>query len=192
MEIAKTKTQNNFRIHPQQFALYLGIAGIIMMFSALTSAYIVRQAAGNWLEFRLPNLFFTSTAFIILSSMTLQYSYISLKKGAFSMYKLSLSMTFILGLLFVVLQYGAWLQLEEIGVYLTGNPAGSFVYALSGLHAFHVLGGIGALVMALVYAFNLPSKVTEKRLLRLRMTAHYWHFVGVLWIYLLTFFILQK
>lgn len=192
MEIAKARQQNNFKIHPQQFALYLGIAGIIMMFSALTSAYIVRQAAGNWLEFRLPNLFYTSTAFIILSSITIQYSYNSLKNGAFGLYKLSLLVTFILGLLFVLLQYGAWIQLEEIGVYLTGNPAGSFVYALSGLHAFHVLGGIGALIMALVYAFNLPSKVTEKRLLRLRMTAHYWHFVGLLWIYLLTFFILQK
>lgn len=163
-----------------------------MMFAALTSAYIVRQAAGNWLEFRLPDMFFISTGIIITSSITLHAAYISFNKSLFPAYKALLVISFILGLAFVFTQYAAWLQLEEIGVYLTGNPSGSFVYALSGLHAFHVLGGIAALIMAMVYAYSLPNKWTARRNHRFRMTVHYWHFVGVLWIYLLLFFILQK
>jgi cytochrome c oxidase subunit 3 len=192
MDSLKTQSQNGWRIHPQLFALYLGIGGIIMMFAALTSAYIVRQAAGNWLEFRLPDMFFISTALIVVSSLTLHGSYLAFKNSNFRLYKSLLITTLFLGLGFVFTQYSAWLKLEEIGVYLTGNPSGSFVYALSGLHAFHVLGGIAALVMALIFAFNLPERWTSRRNHRFKMTVHYWHFVGGLWIYLLLFFILQK
>mgnify|MGYP000085447491 CR=1 FL=1 len=45
------------RIHPLKFALWVGMASITMMFGAFTSAYIVRRASGNWLEFELPNIF---------------------------------------------------------------------------------------------------------------------------------------
>jgi cytochrome c oxidase subunit 3 len=79
-----------------------------------------------------------------------------------------------------------------IGIELTTNPSGSFVYVISGLHAAHILGGIGALVIALIHAFVLKYKVTEGRKLRFEMTLTYWHFVDVLWIYLLLFFTLQS
>jgi cytochrome c oxidase subunit 3 len=188
----KAATNLTGRMHPQLFALYLGLGGIVMMFAALTSAYIVRQAAGNWLEFRLPNLFFMSTAVILISSVTLQYSYYSFVHGKFSTYKSMLWATLVLGIVFLGMQYGGWLQMENIGVYLTGNPSGSFVYAMSGLHAFHVLGGIAALLIALIFAIQLPNKVTDRRKLRFQLTLHYWHFVGVLWLYLLIFLMLQK
>ncbi|MEO7176886.1 MAG: cytochrome oxidase subunit III, partial [Saprospiraceae bacterium] len=68
--------QTPTRIHPQKFALWASLAGMIMMFTALTSAYVVRQAQGNWLEFRLPDIFFFNTAVILLSSITLQMSYV--------------------------------------------------------------------------------------------------------------------
>ena len=83
----KAATNISGKMHPQLFALYLGLGGIVMMFAALTSAYIVRQAAGNWLEFRLPNLFFMSTAVILVSSITLQYAYHSFVQGKFTLYK---------------------------------------------------------------------------------------------------------
>jgi cytochrome c oxidase subunit III len=186
--------RDNFRnkIHPQVFGLWIAMASIVMMFAAMTSAYVVRQAAGNWLEFQLPNQFFYSTTAILLSSLTIQMSYRSFISGHEWRYKLLMLTTMLLGLIFVVLQYSGWQEMESIGVYLTGNPSGSFVYVISGMHAAHVLGGLAALVVAAVQAFVLSFKPTPKRKLRFKLVVHYWHFVDFLWIYLLLFFILQN
>ncbi len=180
------------KIHPWKFALWLGCGSILMMFAAWTSAYIVRQAAGNWLEFKLPNVFFYNTATIVLSSLALQGSYIAFKRGNEIGYKLLLILAALLGFAFVSLQYVGWLELKNIGVELTTNPSGSFIYVLTAFHAIHVLGGIGVLAVAMVHAFALKFKPTTKRLLRFELTLTYWHFVDFLWIYLLVFFTLQK
>lgn len=178
-------------IHPKKFALWVGMASITMMFAAFTSAYIVRQAAGNWLEFELPALFFVSTGVILLSSASLHGSYTAFKKGREKLYKGLMVLTFLLGLAFVVLQYQGWQALAASGVELTTNPSGSFVYVISGIHAAHVLGGIAALVVALIHAFALPFRFSAARKLRFELTATYWHFVDLLWLYLLFFFLFQ-
>ncbi|MEM1218669.1 MAG: cytochrome c oxidase subunit 3 [Bacteroidota bacterium] len=178
------------KIHPKKFALWIACASMMMLFAAFTSAYVVRQAAGNWLEFQLPSLFFYSTVVILLSSLTLHGSYFSFKQGNVGLYRGLLILSLILGLGFVVLQYMGWNQLNAIGVPLDGNPAGSFVYVISGVHAAHVLGGIAAISLALLHAFILPYKVTERRKLRFELTLTYWHFVDFLWVYLLGFFLL--
>ena len=133
--------QGNFssRIHPHKFALWISMASILMMFAAFTSAYIVRQAAGNWLEFPLPNIFFISTIVILVSSMTIQKSYSSFVNGNEGSYKTMLFVTFILGLAFVVLQYLGWQELFSMGVDFNGNPSGSFLYVITGVHSAHVL-----------------------------------------------------
>jgi cytochrome c oxidase subunit 3 len=164
---------------------------MMMMFAAFTSAYIVRQAAGNWLEFRLPDIFFFNTVVILLSSVTLHSSYLAFKQGNPKTYRGMLAATLILGLAFLVLQYQGWQALAAIGVELTTNPSGSFVYVISGVHAAHVLGGIAALIIASIHAFVLPYKVTPGRKLRFNLTLTYWHFVDLLWVYLLLFFTIQ-
>lgn len=181
-----------YNLNPLKFGLWLGLASIGMMFVAFTSAYVVRQAAGNWLEFQIPTIFFYSSAVIIASSITLHVSYISFKKEKFGLYKALLGLTMILGLLFVVLQYQGWQTLYSIGIELTGNPAGSFLYIISGVHAAHILGGISGLFVALYQAFSLDNYVSSKRKLRFELLLHYWHFVDFLWIYLLIFFIIQR
>ena len=163
-----------------------------MMFAAFTSAYIVRQAAGNWLEFRLPDIFYINTLVILLSSAAVHGSYLAFKRGKSQAYRVLLVITLILGLAFLVLQYQGWLALTAIGVELTTNPSGSFVYVISGVHAAHILGGIAALLVAIIHAFALPHKVTPARKLRFEMTLIYWHFVDFLWVYLLVFFTLQQ
>jgi cytochrome c oxidase subunit 3 len=180
------------KIHPWKFALWLGCGSILMMFAGWTSAFVIRHAAGNWLEYRLPNIFFYNTAVIVLSSLTLQFSFNSFKKGHEKAYKMGLFATFLLGLLFVVFQYTGWQNLKEIGVPLTKNSSGDFVYVITGFHVAHVLGGIAALTIALAQAFSLRFKPTAKRLLRFELTTTYWHFVDLLWIYLLVFFITQS
>ena len=179
------------RIHPHKLALWIAIASIIMMFGGFTSAYVVRRAAGNWLEFKLPFIFFINTAVILLSSLSLHLSYIGFKQGKERQYKGLLLLTFFLGLVFVVLQYKGWEELTAIGATFTVNPSSSFIYVISGLHAAHVLGGMAALTAALTHAFVLPYKPTQRRLNRFQLVAQYWHFVDILWVYLVLFFMLN-
>lgn len=180
----------NTRINPSKFTLWVGMAAIIMMFVALTSAYIVKHAAGNWLEFPIPNIFYVSTAIIVLGSITLHTSFISYKKGNEKMYKGLLVVAFIASIAFVVCQYYGWQELFGMGVDLKGNVSGSFFYLITGVHAAHVLAGVAAILVALISAFTLKFKYSEKRKNRFELVLHYWHFVDILWIYLL-FFLLQ-
>lgn len=185
------KNNSTFGLEPGVFALWVGLGSILMMFAAFTSAYVVRQAQGNWLEFRLPEWFFLSTVIILISSLTIHLAYKQFLKGNTSQYRMLYLLTFLLGIGFVITQYLGWNAMHLGGVELTGNPAGSFVYVISGVHVAHVLGGITALFVGLILAFLLPHKVSRKRTTRFKIMAHYWHFVDALWIYLLLFFMFQ-
>ena len=180
------------KIHPLKFALWIGMASITMMFGAFTSAYIVRQSAGNWLEFELPQIFFVSTLVLLISSVTLHLSYKSFVGGQEARYKGLLILSFIIGISFLVLQYQGWQDLNSIGIDLKGNPSGSFVYVLSGIHALHIMGGIAAMIVALLMAFSRKYKVTQRRKINFELTLQYWHFVDVLWVYLLIFLYLSR
>ena len=160
MNLALTKKRS--QLHSKKFGLWIGLASITMMFVALTSAYIVRRSGGNWQEFRLPNMFFISTVVIIFSSMALELSYRSFLANKAKVYRLWLGITLVLGILFCIAQYFGWQQLYESGIALNGNPSGSFIYAISGLHVAHVCGGILALSMAAYHAFTLPFFVSDE------------------------------
>ncbi len=179
-------------IHPHKFALWAAMASISMMFGAFTSAYIVKQAAGNWLEFSMPTAFYLSTLTILLSSVSIHFSFRAFKSGNEVRYKSLILLTLLLGLIFVLLQYKGWTELYSMGVDLKGNVSGSFFYLLSGMHALHVLGGIAAITVALIHAFTLKFKVTEIRLNRFDLVINYWHFVDFLWLYLFVFLLLSK
>lgn len=189
---ATLKNTYRNKIHPKKFALWTACVSMMMMFAGFTSAVIIRRAAGNWLEFPLPDMFFYSTAVIVLSSITLHISYWAFKRMNTGLYRGMLVVSFLLGLLFVALQYMGWQAMGQMGVNIDTNPSGSFVYVISGVHAAHVLAGVGVLTVALLHAFSLPHKVTPARTLRFELTYTFWHFVDLLWIYLLVFFIMQQ
>lgn len=181
------KKTTNGRINPQLFSLWVAMASMVMFFGAFTSAYIVKQSAGNWLEFAIPNYFYFSTAAILLSSVVLHWAFISFQKGREQLYKTGLIAALILGTAFMVLQYFGWQDLFTRGIDFRMNVSGSFFYLITGVHAAHVLGGIAAITVALIHAYSLKFEQNEKRENRFRMTVHYWHFVDLLWIYLLIF-----
>ncbi len=182
----------NNRIHPLKFALWIAMASITMMFGAFTSAYVVRQAQGDWLEFSLPSLFYVSTVVLLVSSLTLHSSYKSFLGGRERRYKQWLGLSLALGTGFVVLQYLAWMQLYSVGIDLKGNPSGSFLYVISGVHALHIIGGIAAMLVAMINAFTLKFKITERRKINFELTLQYWHFVDLLWLYLLIFLYISR
>ena len=99
----EVKTKN--KIHPQKMYLYVGLGSIVMMFAGLTSAYIVKKSQSNWLDFELPKVFFIATVVILLSSFTMQMAVKKAKEGLQNPYRSFLSITAILGVVFMILQY---------------------------------------------------------------------------------------
>lgn len=183
------------RIHPKKFALWTAIVSMLMLFSAFTSAYIVRKAASNWLAFPIVDEFFYSTGVILSSSVVLHVAYKAFVAKNYALYRILLTLGLGLGILFVSLQYMGWLTLngDPYGIFISTNQSSSFFVLLVGTHALHVIGGITALMISWIYALKSSTKAwTPKGQLRLELTFTYWHFVDILWLYLLLFLWIQQ
>jgi cytochrome c oxidase subunit 3 len=172
---------------PKRFALWLFIVSIVMIFASMTSAYIVRKGEGNWLDFELPPVLWVSTAVILISSFTVQMALISARKDELTAVKVWMFITLTLSLVFLYLQWESWVRLVQINVYLVGNPSGSFLYILTGLHAFHLLTGITYLAIVTRMAFLYKVHRTET--LDMELAATYWHFLDFLWVALFAFLV---
>jgi cytochrome c oxidase subunit 3 len=169
--------------------MWLGLAGIIMMFAGLTSAYIVKRSQPGWESFTLPRIFSYSTLVILISSVTIQVALRAFKAHQMGKYRLFLAVTAILGVLFCILQIRGFYQFEEMGMNMIGigsNPAYSFVLAIAGLHIAHVLGGVVALSVILLKAFSVKKRSYDST--PVEIVATYWHFVDILWVYIFIFF----
>jgi cytochrome c oxidase subunit 3 len=183
--------QQKQKIHPHKFTLWIAIGSIIMMFAGLTSAYIVKSGQANFTEVKTPQVFWYSTAVILLSSLTIQMALRSFKQREMNRYRQLMGVTMILGVMFIALQWSGFMQLWNSGIQFKGVAgAGQFLYVIFGLHALHVLGGAIALIVMLIKAFFSQTKTYGST--GLEVMATYWHFVDVLWIYLFVFFILIK
>lgn len=177
------------RIHPQRFIMWIAIGSIVMMFAGMTSAYIVKKNQGNWLAIELPVVFWYSTAVILASSLTMYLANTALRAGKISFYKSLITITAILGVTFVIMQWEGFKDLETRGIALIGpqsNSASSFLFVITGLHMLHVLGGVIALIVTFFRSFWVQEGQTN--LVPTQIVATYWHFVDVLWIYLFIFY----
>lgn len=176
-------------MHPKKFALWLFMVTVVMIFAGLTSAYIVRQSEGNWLEFELPAVFYYTSGIIIISSIFLHWAYLSAKRDNLIQLRIGMSIASILGLAFLIGQWYSFVALVDMDVYLVGNPAGSFLYIFTGLHALHLVSGVIFLIIVLISSFRY--KVHSQSMVRMEMCVTYWHFLGGLWLYLFTFMLLN-
>src|SRR5215467_7403396 len=93
-----------------------------------------------------------------------------------------LGMTVVLGFSFLVGQGLAWSELHNRGFFVSTNPSSSFAFLLTIAHAVHLVGGMIALVWA--SSASLLHKPVEARRIAVDITAWYWHFMAVLWIYI--------
>jgi cytochrome c oxidase subunit 3 len=183
------QTEQNKRTHPHKFTLWVAMGSILMAFAGLTSAYIVKQNQANWLEFDLPGIFWYSTMVILLSSVTIHLSLKAFTAREMGRYRSLITVTAILGVAFITLQYLGFRDMEARGIALTGpksNSASSFILVITGFHMLHVLGGVVALLVLFVRAYS--GKVKNYSAVPIEMAATYWHFVDVLWIYLFVFY----
>ena len=173
--------------------LWVGMISMVMLFASLTSAYVVRQQKGDWLQFDLPQLFYISTAIIIISSVTMNWALSAVKRNDLKNLKIAAFLTLILGVCFVVFQFKAWDSLVDQKIFFAGkysNAAGSFLYALTGLHMAHLAGGI--LAVLVVWIKSLLNKYNSDNLLGVRLCAIFWHFLTGLWIYLFLFLLFVR
>lgn len=168
--------------------LWIGIVSIVMLFAGLTSAYVVRADNGNWNVFSLPNITIISTAIMIMSSFTLLIAQQAIKKGNYGLTSLGLFLTLVLGLSFFYTQLEAWRQLTEQRIFFIGkysNASGSFLYLIAMMHLLHMIGGLIALCVSLTK--TLLKRYSPADYLGIELTAIYWHFLDVLWVYLFLF-----
>jgi cytochrome c oxidase subunit III len=177
----------NYSPPPSSTGIWVVLASITMSFLAFTSALIVRRGgAPDWHHLSLPLILYFDTVVLLASSFALQRArrqvgeYLRSARHAVAKPTTWLYTSLGLGVLFVTGQYVAWLQLRAQGLFLNTNPNASFFYVLTAVHALHVLGGLGGLARV-ISRFNRSVLSTST----LDATAYYWHFVDVLWLYLL-------
>jgi cytochrome c oxidase subunit 3 len=180
---------NRYRI-----GMWVGLASILMMFTALSSAYIVRAAsASDWQPLRMPRVLLLSTALILISSGTLEIGRRKWKDAFDNQHRRWLLLTFALGIGFLISQLLAWRQLVRQGIYVASNPHSSFFYLLTAAHAVHLVGGLTAL--AYISLRKRPPREDLPGVAKSQAAADavtlYWHFMDFLWLYLfvLLFFV---
>jgi cytochrome c oxidase subunit III len=180
---------------PSQTGVWVAVSAIAMSFAALTSALVVRQGSGaDWQRFALPRILYLDTLILIASSYTLELARSRFAAGALlrsddgaqartlrsnGLYWLNITLT--LGLFFVAGQVLAWQRLASEGLFLATSPSSSFFYLLTAMHGLHLLGG----VLGLIYVGYRLRHNARNAQTSLGTAAVYWHFVDLLWVYLL-------
>ena len=180
---------------PSQTGVWVAVSAIAMSFAALTSALVVRQGSGaDWQRFALPRILYLDTLILVASSYTLELARKRFAARALlrssdgeqartlrsnGLYWLNITLT--LGLFFVVGQVLAWQRLASQGLFLATSPSSSFFYLLTAMHGLHLLGG----VLGLIYVGYRLRHNARNAQTSLGTAAVYWHFVDLLWVYLL-------
>jgi cytochrome c oxidase subunit 3 len=101
-----------------------------------------------------------------------------------------IAITSILGVGFLVGQFFGWKQLVANSIYLVGNPSGSFLYIITGLHGLHIISAV--IFLLIMWSAVFKGKVHSGSMTKMEMCTTYWHFLGGLWLYLFIFLLLYR
>jgi cytochrome c oxidase subunit 3 len=186
----KMVVDQNKKIHPHKFTLWVGIGSIIMMFAGLTSAYIVKREQPGWTIYTTPVAFYYSTAIMLISSGTIFLAGKSFRERRMVRYQKLVAATAVLGMVFILLQFLGFRHLWVTGTTFHGSGAGQFLFVIAGLHALHVFGGVIALFTLWLRARN--TRIRSYNAVPVDVVSTYWHFVDLLWIYLFIFFLMAQ
>lgn len=196
----QTWLQRLENFHPYEMLLYLGMLGSGLIFLFLVVAFIssgLNQLEG--LNHRIPVAFLISTFMLILSGYTATQMRLHYQEENIPKLESSLRNTFMLGLIFTILQFAGWKELTDMGINFTGLPSGSFLYLLSGIHIFHLLGAMIFAIILLLQLRKTQEDGIRKLILvtnpfekmRIRLFTVYWHYMDAIWLVLFFLFILS-
>jgi cytochrome c oxidase subunit 3 len=195
-------TASGSHAEKSETGVWVAVAAISMFFAAFTSSMIVRQGVSlDWMHFQLPRVMYLSTLLLLASSLTVELArrrFLAVPdspaaasaaaksfsgKGMYWMY-----VTGALGLLFVLGQLLAWRDLRAQGLYLATNPSSSFFYVFTAAHALHLLGGVCGVLYVLA-RLRKTNGIARKSGFGAFLI--YWHFMDILWVYLLLLLVLR-
>lgn len=196
----KTRLQKLESLHPYETLLYLGMIGSGLIFLFLVAAFLysgLSQLGG--LNKQMPLAFLVSTFLLILSGYTATKMRLYYQEENITKLETSLRNTFILGLTFTLLQLVGWKELSDMGISFTGIPSGSFLYLLSGIHIFHLVGAMVFAVILLVQLRETREDGIRKLVMvtnpfekmRIRLFTVYWHFMDAIWLILFLLFVIS-
>jgi cytochrome c oxidase subunit 3 len=195
------------RLRRARLGLVVGLTCIVMIFISFSSAYVVRQGLPtldprtnallhDWFPVPLPRLLLLNTVVLLISSVTMELARRQAARRALAQFssvsgvtvgakeEISwLALTVVLGLSFLTGQWMAWRELAAGGFYVGSSPSSSFVYLLTGMHGVHLFGGVVALLAAGVA--SVLRRPADSQSIAVDVTGWYWHFMAVLWIYIL-------
>lgn len=183
-------TQKEKNARAKKMMLWFGIVSLLMGFAGWTSAFIVSSAREDWLnDFQLPTAFFYSTAVIILSSLTYIKAKQLVKNDAQKAASSWLLGTLLLGIIFIILQFIGFNEIIAQGYYFTGptsNITMSYIFLIATVHILHVVAGMITLIVVLLR--QRQGKYSSDDMLGMELGATFWHFLDLLWVYLMLFF----
>jgi len=168
------------RLGPGPFGLALALLGITTLFLVLITVWLfLRRPAPDWLPgpAAAVRALWVSTGLLLASSATVE---VAARRGR----QAWLLASMLLGGAFLAAQAFLWWTLWRAGLVPESSGYAAVFFALTGLHALHVLGGLVffgglALELARARAHDRPGP-------SLRLGALYWHFMGAIWLVLFT------
>nr|WP_321234372.1 cytochrome c oxidase subunit 3 [uncultured Psychroserpens sp.] len=173
----------------KRMMLWFGIGSLIMSFAGLTSAVLVSKKREDWMhDFTMPKAFLISCIIIVVSSITFMLAKRALKNGVRQLTTVMLLLTFLLGVAFIACQFYGFQQIVDSGYHFTGatsNVTMSFIYVIAAVHILHVVAGLIS-IMVVIYN-HFKQKYTATELLGMELSATFWHFVDILWLFLFLF-----
>jgi len=178
----------SFPVSKERLGVWLLLTGITMLFAGLASAYIITSRTPFWQSVTLPPLLWANTFLLLGSSVTIERTRKHIRHDRQEAARVSIALTGVLGLAFLVGQVLAWQQLVAAGVYLPSTLHSSFFYILTGLHGLHLVGGIAAL--GYVWARIVRRRYSATDHEPVSLAAMYWHFMGGLWVFVFLLLIL--
>jgi cytochrome c oxidase subunit 3 len=171
-------TQTGMPTKKVALGIFLAVVGAL--FALFASAYFMRMEFVDWRQMPLPRIVWLNTGLLVLASVGLQCARSALHQGDLDTVRLSLATGAVATLGFLAGQLTAWRELAASGYFVTGNPANSFFYVLTGLHGLHILGGLVALGRTIPEAWGLGRSGHLE--LRIELCSMYWHFLLLVWL----------
>lgn len=154
--------------------IFLAVVGCL--FALLGSAFVMRMDVEAWPSPSLPPIIWANTVQLVLASLFLHMAAASAQRGDRVGLRRDTTLATLATVGFLAGQVLAWRELDLQGG-ITPSTAAGFFYLLSGLHALHILGGLGAL--------GLVTWRHETDGRRLWLCVAYWDFLLVVWLGLL-------
>ena len=167
-------------------AMPLFIFAEAFIFIAFFAGYwVVRLSSSGWPPDGTPEISKTipliMTAILVASSFTIHHSEERMEKGDRGGFLTWLIATIILGIVFMLLTINEYSHLMAEGFNFKTNIFSTAYYSITGFHFSHVLVGVGMFICVLIPA--LMGKMSKSFV---KAASMYWHFVDIIWFFVLT------